>query len=225
MSTTKNLKVGAIAIAALLNFQLSTPQTSAGAAATEVGPAPGSPVSDGSLYQTISGQWTAGFRKGNAAELEITFLHRSPKYGLRTEFETVPASEFRGSGSGAAGPSIDFTLAREAGTFHLRGHFAGGRGSGHWTLAPDPDFLSGMQARGYSDLTAEDMYSAAIADLRVKLIDDLRSEGYADLKFHDLFEAAAFGITPDFIREVKVLGEARPTFERLVEIRIKSKNK
>ena len=222
MSTTKNLKIGAVAIAALLTFQLTVPQTSAETVTTEPEPLPRSRVWMGNLYETISGQWTAGLKKGNADKLEIMFLHRSPKYGLRTEFEAVPAAEFRTT---AASGAIDFRLVREAGTFHLQGHFDGGRGSGHWSLAPDPDFLTGMRDRGHGELSPEDMYSAAIADLTLKLVDDLKSEGYADLRFHDLFEAAAFGITPDFIRTVKAGGEAQPSFERLVEIRIKSKNK
>ena len=179
------------------------------------------PTANVVFLSDINGQWTASI-KGRADQVEVMFLHRSPKYGVRMEFETIPVAGFRGS---ANSKTIDFNIVREAGTFRLKGHFNKAKGSGDWDLSPAPGFIAGMRTRGYGDLSPEDLYSAAIADLRLKLVDELKSEGYGDLTFHELFEAATFGITPGFIRSVRASGHPQPSFEKLVEIKIQSKSK
>lgn len=170
----------------------------------------------------ISGKWTAKVKPGSPSTLEIMFLHYSPKYETRMEFESIPVANLSGLNPDASGKRVfAFDLVREAGTFTLKGHMNDDRGSGDWTLSPSQDFISAMEARGYDRLSDEDLYSAAIADMRLKLVDGLRAEGYGNLSFHELFEAVTFGITPEFIRGVKAGGLSNPTFRRLVELKFR----
>ena len=171
----------------------------------------------------ITGEWTADFKSDSSGRKQITFLRRSKTHGLRTEGILLSPDELQSFARQAALPgktAVNFGIEREAGTFVLEGYFREGQGAGFWKLIPNQSFVSAMRARGYENLTDEDLFSAAIGNVTAKLFEDLKSAGYNRLTFEELFEAAVFNVTPEFISAWRTAGFKNPAFEDLVQLGI-----
>jgi hypothetical protein len=176
-----------------------------------------------SAQQTITGEWIAEFSRKNQDEVQFTILRRSERGGQSTSSEGVPLRELQGltrEQAFGARAEVNFRIVREAGTFQCEGIFREGRGTGFWTLTPNPNFVSAMRSRGYDNLTEQNLFSAAIHDINTKTIDDLKAAGYDRLTFKELVEASIFNVTGDFIREMRSAGYDNLTMKQLVEARI-----
>jgi hypothetical protein len=173
--------------------------------------------------EAITGEWLADFNRKNADEVQFTIIRRSARGGNHSSSNGVRLSEFQGlTREQAFGARADarFRLVREAGTFDFEGSFREGKGAGHWTLTPSQSFVSAMRSRGYDNLTAEDLFSAALFDINIKSIEDLKAAGYDRLSFKELVEGSIFKVTGEFIREMKAAGYEDLTLKELVEARI-----
>lgn len=171
----------------------------------------------------ITGEWTADLQSGSFEEKHITFLRRSKRHGLRTEGIKLSPNALQSLTRQTASPAktaVNFQIEREAGTFVLEGYFREDKGAGFWKLIPSQSFISSMRARGYENLTDEDLFSAAIGNVTIKLLEDLTSAGYVRLTFEELFEAAVFNVTPEFIQAWRVAGFKNLAFEDLVRLGI-----
>lgn len=171
----------------------------------------------------ITGEWTADFKPGSSGEKQITFLRRSTRHGLRTEGIRLSPNELQDltqQAASTARTAVNFNIEREAGTFILEGYFREGKGAGFWKLIPSQSFVSTMCSRGYENLTEEDFFSAAVGNVTVKLLEDLKSAGYDRLTFEELFEAAVFNVTPEFISAWRSAGFRNLAFEDLVRLGI-----
>ncbi|HEX8492195.1 MAG TPA: hypothetical protein VF658_05085 [Pyrinomonadaceae bacterium] len=171
----------------------------------------------------ITGEWVADFNRKNADEVQFTIMRRSARGGNHSSSDGIRLSEFQGlSREQAFGARADvrFRLVREAGTFEFEGSFREGKGAGHWTLTPNQSFVSAMRSRGYDNLTEDDLFSAALFDINIKSIEDLKAAGYDRLSFKELIEASIFKVTGEFIREMKSAGYDNLTLKELVEARI-----
>jgi hypothetical protein len=171
----------------------------------------------------ITGEWVADFSRTNADEVQFTILRRTARGGNHSSSSGFRLSEFQGLtrelASGAR-TNVSFRLVREAGTFDCEGSFREGKGAGHWTLTPNQSFVSMMRNHGYDNLTEDDLFSAALFDINIKSIEDLKSAGYDRLSFKELVEASIFKVTGEFIREMKSAGYENLTLKELVEARI-----
>lgn len=171
----------------------------------------------------ITGEWVADFNRKNEDEVQFTIIRRSARGGDHTSSTGFALSEFQGlTREQAFGARTDarFRLVREAGTFEFEGSFREGKGAGHWTLTPNQSFIAAMQSRGYDNLSTDDLFSAAVFDINIKVIEDLKSAGLDRLSFKELVEASIFKVTGDFIREMKAAGYENLTLKQLVEARI-----
>jgi hypothetical protein len=171
----------------------------------------------------ITGEWVADFNRKDADEVQLTIMRRSARGGNHSSSSGFPLSEFQGltrEQAFGARADVRFRLVREAGTFELEGSFREGKGAGHWTLTPNQSFISAMQSRGYDNLTEEDLFSAALFDINIKSIEDLKAAGFDRLSFKELVEASIFKVTGEFIREMKSAGFDNLTLKELVEARI-----
>lgn len=174
----------------------------------------------------IKGEWTAELRpaKGDKGERVQFGLYRRTENGNHNMSSSdYTVADFQGLSreqmlAGASG-SARFSLVREAGNIECEGTFRDGRGSGFFTLRPNPSFLSAMQNRGYQ-LTENKFFTAVALDLTTKFIADLESSGFQKLSFGDVIKARIFKITPDYIREMRGLGFAQNDLEELVKGRI-----
>ena len=173
--------------------------------------------------QTITGEWTAEFPRDKADKIYLSLSRRTEKGGTNNNGSDISLAELQGlSREQMLGAKTDvrFRIAREAGTFEFEGTFREGRGAGSWTLTPSQNFIAAMRARGFDNLTEEQLVSAAILDVRTKTVDDLKAAGFNNLSIHDVFKATIFKVTSEYISELKSLGYENLTLEELVKARI-----
>lgn len=173
--------------------------------------------------EAITGEWLADFNRKNEDEVQFTILRRSARGGNHTSSNGVRLSEFQGLTrelAFGARSDVRFRMVREAGTFEFEGSFREGKGAGHWTLTPNQNYVSAMRSRGYDNLSEDDLFSAALFDITIKSIEDLKAAGYDRLSFKELVEASIFKVTGEFIREMKSAGFENLTLKQLVEARI-----
>jgi hypothetical protein len=171
----------------------------------------------------ITGEWLADFNRKNADEVQLTIIRRTARGGNHSSSNGVSLSEFQGltrEQAFGARTDVRFRLVREAGTFDCEGSFREGKGAGFWTLTPNQSFVSAMRARGYDNLTEEDLFSAALFDITIKGIEDLKVAGFDRLSFKQLVEASIFKVNGEFIREMKSAGFENLSLKELVEARI-----
>lgn len=188
-----------------------------------------------SAQTQITGEWTAEFGKTRSKKHEadepeevakkdglyLSLKRRTERGGMSNSGNTYDISDFQGlSRDQVMGSSnVNFSLQREAGTFQFQGSFNAGKGSGTFTLTPSQSFLSAMSSRGYT-LGEEKQFAAAMLDVRVKTIDDLKAAGFPDLTIDDVFKATIFKITPEFVSEMTSIGFKGLEMEDLVKARI-----
>lgn len=177
----------------------------------------------GAMQDSITGEWLAELSRKNADEVQFTVIRRSANGGQHNSSNGIDLGELQGltrQQAVGAKTDVNFRLVREAGTFHCEGTFREGKGAGHWTLTPNQSFVSAMQSRGYDRLSEDDLFSAALFDINIKTIEDLKAAGYDRLSFKELVEASIFKVTGDFAREMKSAGFDNLTLKQLVEARI-----
>src|SRR5262245_49759354 len=89
------------------------------------------------------GEWLIGpSRHSDNVQLTIRYGEgrHSENWG-----RTVPTSELEGlsdADMGSPGATVHFRIVRSAGTLTCEGWFARGRGSGHFTYQPNPEFTA-----------------------------------------------------------------------------------
>lgn len=172
---------------------------------------------------SITGEWLAEFNRSNPDKVQFTVVRRSARGGQHNSSNNIPLAELQGltpQQAFGAKTEVNFRLVREAGTFQCEGVFREGKGAGHWTLTPNQSFISAMQSRGYERLSEDDLFSAALFDINIKSIEDLKAAGYDRLSFKELVEASIFEVTGDFAREMKAAGFENLSIKQLVEARI-----
>ncbi len=173
---------------------------------------------------SITGEWLAEFgNRQDANEVQFTVIRRSERGGRHNSSNGIPLGELQGltrQQAFGARTEVNFRLVREAGTFQCEGVFREGKGAGHWTLTPNQSFISAMQSRGYDRLSEDDLFSAALFDVNIKSIEDLKAAGYDRLSFKELVEASIFEVTGDFAREMRAAGFENLSIKQLVEARI-----
>lgn len=172
--------------------------------------------------KTLSGEWTAKLYPNKKDEIHFTFQRRSEKGGFNMTGDNLPLGQLHGLPTEAlssARTDVSFNIVREAGTFVCEGFFSEGKGAGFWTLKPNERFISQMRARGYDNLTEENLLSAALHDLTGKFIDDLKTAGYDKLTFEQLRRAKTHDITLQYVRELKSAGFENLTMEQMIRAR------
>jgi hypothetical protein len=170
----------------------------------------------------ITGEWRIEFTRENPEEVQLTML-RSTGSHAKNWGHGVLVRDLQGlSREEALHSAINVTLrlTREAGVFELAGSFRDGKGTGQWTLTPNEKFVSGMSSRGYANLSDDNLFAAAMANLSISSIDELKAAGYDQLSFDQLIEANIFKITGESIRDLQAAGFDKLPFEKLVEARI-----
>jgi uncharacterized protein (UPF0335 family) len=170
----------------------------------------------------IKGEWSAQFDRQRAGEIHFTFHRRSESGGFSMSGNNLPVSELQGlpvEARAASKLDVTFNIVREAGTFACIGFFNEGHGAGLWTLAPSEKFIADMRARGYDNLTEENLLSAALHNLTIKFIEDLKTAGYDKLTFEELRRAKTHDVTPEYIREMRTAGFENLKIEELVRAR------
>lgn len=116
-------------------------------------------------------------------------------------------------------PDARFELVREAGTMSFAGTIRNGRGAGTFTFTPNAQWLREMERLGF-DMSERRVFQAAVHDIRLQYVRDLRGLGYNDLDEGDLFSFAIHGVSIEFIRGMNSLGYADIPPRQLITMRI-----
>jgi len=170
----------------------------------------------------LKGEWTAEYDRTKPSEIYFTLQRRTDGDGFNMTSHNVPLSELQGLSAAAlssAKTDVNFNIVREAGTFHCEGFFSNGKGAGFWTLTPSEKFISAMRARGYDNLSSEDLLRAAFNNLTIGYIDELKNAGYDRVTYNELMRARNHDINAEYIREVKDMGFTSQPLETLIRMR------
>lgn len=167
----------------------------------------------------INGEWTAHLSSKDSSRIQVNFTRRSEKGGYNQTGKTMKLSDLQGlSGeiSAQARTNVSFRLVREAGTISMDGFFEGGRGAGLWTFTPNASFASTMAARGFANLTEEELLRATFNGLTTRYADEIKSAGYDQLTFAQLSRASGHEISLAYIRELRSSGFENLTMDNVI---------
>ena len=97
------------------------------------------------------GQWLIEPGERSAIiRLTIRYGERRSRDNWNSQ-DDVPLSQLVGLSAadmGGSGVTVHFKIVRSAGTLTCEGWFEGGKGSGHFTYQPNPDFVAELAKRG-----------------------------------------------------------------------------
>src|SRR4030095_844124 len=114
---------------------------------------------------------------------------------------------------------VRFDIRREAGTFACEGWFRQGSGSGHFTFVPDQGFASELSRRVVGSPASRQLFSLALADVGVALLDELSSQGYERPNVEQLVRMGDHGVRMEYVRGMGAAGYRLRTIEALVKMR------
>ena len=133
----------------------------------------------------------------------------------------VPLDRFRGfslSMLASPGPA-KFEYVADAGRLICEGRFLMGVGSGSYTFAPDPAFLSALQEMGYDTPDDEQLLSMLMMDINREFAREIRDSGLR-ASSQDLIQLKVHGVTLDYIRDARRQGYQDFLAEDYVQLRI-----
>src|SRR6266571_4136072 len=153
------------------------------------------------------GQWLIepGYHPGTV-QLSVRYGERgnssnwSRDVALR-EFVGLSAADMRGSGV-----TVHFKIVRSAGTLTCEGWFEDGKGSGHFTYQPNPDFVAELAKRGIDAPTAWDQFQMTMAGVGLDLVDELARQKYERPTAAELARMAMHGVDLEYVRDLGARG-------------------
>ena len=136
----------------------------------------------------------------------------------------VPIGELVGlsatdmSGSGA---TVHFKIVRSAGTLTCEGWFDDGKGSGHFTYQPSPEFVAELAKRGINapPPTAWEQFQMTMSGVGVDLVDELARQKYDRPTAGDLARMGTHGVDLEYVRDIGARGYHLRDPESLVRMR------
>jgi hypothetical protein len=176
-------------------------------------------VISGQSRAPITGEWSIEFNRKDRDEVQLSLTrNRSLNWGNGIRISEVQGLSRDYATTAAA--NVTLRIVREAGTFELVGSFRDGKGSGRYTLTPNESFFTSLAARGYTNLSEDNVFAAAMSGLKISGVDELKSAGYDQLTFNNLIESALFHIDAASIADLRSAGFDHLPFNKLVEARI-----
>jgi hypothetical protein len=133
----------------------------------------------------------------------------------------VPFDRFRGfslSMLASAGPA-KFEFVADAGRLLCEGRFLMGSGSGSYTLAADPAFVTALQQMGYDTPDDEQLFSMLVMDIDRVFAREIHDSGLR-ASSQDLIALKVHGVTLDYIRQTRQIGYQNFTADDYVQLRI-----
>jgi hypothetical protein len=190
-----------------------------------------------SAQESLQGQWLAdytihGGRGGpNDLQTNLSLHYREEKPGRDgrkhisnwNETRWVEHSQLHGltreQAFSPAGTNVRFQIRREAGAFECEGWFKDGRGSGHYTFVPNPQFAAELQRRGVGTPTSRQLLSLALSETGLALLDELKAQGYEQPDVARLVRLGDHGVRVEYVRGLRDHGYRPPTLDALQRMR------
>jgi len=166
----------------------------------------------------MTGQWSIQVTREGRARLQLQSddkgKGRASFHLALTEFAGLTEAQVVSSAS-----RVDFRLVREAGTISFSGTFHDRAGTGQWTFAADPAFVSFLRKHGYEQPTSEELYALALGDVRESYIAELERAGYRKLAITQLVSLYTNGVSPAYIAGLQAFGYTAIPPNELVALR------
>jgi hypothetical protein len=165
-----------------------------------------------------SGQWTLQRADTpNTVTLALRSLRGERSFHTSGDW---PQADFSGVDfTRVAAQEVRFTLTRDAGSFTFEGVLRDGAGAGAFQFVPDVRYAQAMQALGFNDIEAEQIFFA-IHDVSLKFARDMRSADLKKLSAATLLSFGIHGVSRDFIDGLKAAGMDERDSDQLVTFRI-----
>ena len=112
-----------------------------------------------------------------------------------------------------------FEYVADAGRLICEGRFLMGAGSGSYTFAADPAFVSALQQMGYDTPDDDQLFSMLMMDINREFAREIRDAGLR-ASSQDLIALRIHGITLDYIREARQAGYQNFTADDYTQLRI-----
>lgn len=112
---------------------------------------------------------------------------------------------------------VNFDIARPAGTFKCEGWMRAGRGSGHFTFAPNAQFAAELEKRGLGRPDERQSMKLAMANVQVGYADALKQAGYS-FGLDELVRAATHGVTEGYLKDMQAAGLKPDSLRELVRM-------
>jgi len=180
-------------------------------------------VMAGGVMLAFTENWDAQWRM--TPSLSVNHVHftvrHSNGFNNWTNGRDVPVDNLRGfSLSMLASPgSAKFEYVGDAGRLLCEGRFLLGAGSGSYTFAGDPAFVSALQQMGYDTPDDEQLLSMLMMDINRAFARDIRDSGLR-ASSRDLIALKIHGVTLDYLREARQAGYRDFTADDYVQLRI-----
>jgi hypothetical protein len=170
------------------------------------------------------GQWLIepGAR---SAMVRLTIRYGERRYSDNwNSQDDVPLSELVGLSAAdmdGSGATVHFKIVRSAGTLDCEGWFEGGKGSGHFTYQPNPDFVAELAKRGINapPPTAWEQFQMTMAGVGLDLVDELARQKYELPTATELARMAMHGVDLEYVRDIGARGYHLKDSKSLVRMR------
>jgi hypothetical protein len=176
-------------------------------------------LTSSAFAQEIRGTWAASSEKPGTLHLSLTRKHNH-------NGQTYPLSVFEGLTTaqltaGAQTP-VQFRLLREAGTVSFEGLFRQGEGAGHFSFAPNRQFLQTLRSLGVEpgrkkkqNSEEETLFHLALHDVSSDFIRSMQAEGYR-VGVDEYLSMRIFNVSPALIAEMRQLGYDKIAYDDLI---------
>jgi len=165
------------------------------------------PASQAAAQGPITGEWTVERTASSPAKAQVDFRSddaTSTRGHWNSSFDIdVDRLGLAPSDLDSDGKHVQFTFAREAGSFTCDGWAGHGRGAGTFTFSPSVAFLDGLRKRGFADITPHKQLAAATLDLTLAYIDGIAAAGFPHPSFDKLIAFRALSVTGQSIAELR----------------------
>ena len=133
----------------------------------------------------------------------------------------VPLDRFRGLSMETLerGGAAKFEYVHDAGRLLCQGRFSLGRGSGTYTFAPNPQFVSELQRLGYETPNEDQLLSMVMSDVGLEFARGVKDAGL-EASTKQLIELRIHGVTLDYIHYARAAGYTGFSAKNFVEMRI-----
>lgn len=182
----------------------------AGVVIVEMATAPGTPF-NGNAWRLS--------RSSSPGMVQLT-LERSRMGSRSMNSSTVPLSNFRGftlDNLDHSGPA-KFEYQHDVGKLACEGRFAWGRGSGSFTLTPNPDFVAQLNRLGFETPDDDDLYFMILANVNLDYARAIQEAGIG-ASLRQLIEMRQHGITEKYIHEISQSGYANLRAQDYIELK------
>lgn len=154
----------------------------------------------------LSGQGWQLRRSGSSNMVRFT-IERSRPGSRSVSSSDVPLANFHGFSLDMLdhnGPA-KFTYVLDSATLQCDGKFSWGRGSGSFTLTPNPEFAAELNRLGFATPDEDDLFVMMLSNVNLDFVREVRSADIART-LHDVLDMAAHGVTSQYIHEVNRTG-------------------